>query len=924
MSRSTEIEGATPITDSQELSKKEKKSLYEAYDFYAKDVYPRKQKYNGSYNPEIHNMDNLTKRVIFREPLSLKKGFWTGGYAPIYLPSESSQIPNFLTPIVTRKPRDFGNTVLHEATHAEDGDSFKTDNFKLGESMTDEEMRLLDNAYKFEYEDDMARAEKQTTNREFRFGLSRLTGLYLDDLTDYINNLSTKELKKLYKKISPGYRELMIKPKYDDNWRDAVKKALIQVGQNTTDQNRIDYRDPITFVKKGGRIHIKKKNRGKFTEYCGGKVTQECIRKGKNSPNPLTRKRAAFAGASRTWKHKNGGILKYQNPAITLDMPEGSEYGGELEPAVVKPAPLYGVLNTYYPVISEFPLTGHSELQIVDFGWDKPLTISKYGTDYDYNLVTNNCSDATRCAVEKIFGEKINPVLFTTPGDVQDFVAEKTGQKPVKEGVGKTSLGFNIPFATAMDLKNQNLDFYIQDYLHKAAKMKKQMKEENPNWNSDSFDLSTAEVIQHYKDQKYKFQPFKDKNGGILKAQEGAVNLLTTPHPLSPIGVAVNQAKAMAKTKGEQQPQQPQQNLPPGVKEVVGPDGKKVTIRTEQPLVPLEQSIAEWLPGTGDVAEVGYIANDVKNGNYGTAALATAMVALPGNIGKIFRKSDIPTSKLTEAERLGIPKGERNQPAKAPTKNQTYKKTINLVTDKEYTDDVVAIQNGILGKMNLDSEHQALLEWFNSPQYRERLVKQGFNEEQINNLLSTVSDRLSSKNLRYAENLNSIRNWGLKPGMILDIDPQLQPAYEAMTNTGIKFGEHPVKWSLIQLKKDADLDEVIPHEVGGHHTESLLSEFNTPYTSQQVTDIGKKAATSSGLSEGYYPSWQETRARALTIAKQMREAGWNPNSPEQVNVWLNKHLLKDRNTNVVQGALYYDRPGFVKAVSEGLKNGGKL
>jgi hypothetical protein len=36
------------------------------------------------------------------------------------------------------------------------------------------------------------------------------------------------------------------------------------------------------------------------------------------------------------------------------------------------------------------------------------------------------------------------------------------------------------------------------------------------------------------------------------------------------------------------------------------------------------------------------------------------MVALPGNVGKIFRKSDIPTSKLTEAERLGIPKGERS------------------------------------------------------------------------------------------------------------------------------------------------------------------------------------------------------------------------------------------------------------------------
>lgn len=152
----------------------------------------------------------------------------------------------------------------------------------------------------------------------------------------------------------------------------------------------------------------------------------------------------------------------------------------------------------------------------------------------------------------------------------------------------------------------------------------------------------------------YRYVPIQ-KNGGILKAQGGTGNLYA-PHPLSPVGIALNQARAMAKMKGDQQ------YLPPGVKEVVGPDGKKVAIRTEQPLVPLEQSIAEWLPGTGDVAEVGYIANDVKNGNYGSAALAAAMVALPGNVGKIFRKSDIPTSKLTEAERLGIPKGERSNP----------------------------------------------------------------------------------------------------------------------------------------------------------------------------------------------------------------------------------------------------------------------
>lgn len=33
----------------------------------------------------------------------------------------------------------------------------------------------------------------------------------------------------------------------------------------------------IPYFKKGSGIHIKKKNRGKFTEYCGGKVTDECI-----------------------------------------------------------------------------------------------------------------------------------------------------------------------------------------------------------------------------------------------------------------------------------------------------------------------------------------------------------------------------------------------------------------------------------------------------------------------------------------------------------------------------------------------------------------------------------------------------------------------------------------------------------------------
>lgn len=57
----------------------------------------------------------------------------------------------------------------------------------------------------------------------------------------------------------------------------------------------------IRFNKKGNKIHIKKANRGKFTDYCGGKVTSECISKGKNSPNPTIRKRATFAANARKW-----------------------------------------------------------------------------------------------------------------------------------------------------------------------------------------------------------------------------------------------------------------------------------------------------------------------------------------------------------------------------------------------------------------------------------------------------------------------------------------------------------------------------------------------------------------------------------------------------------------------------------------------
>ena len=57
----------------------------------------------------------------------------------------------------------------------------------------------------------------------------------------------------------------------------------------------------------GGRIHIKPKNRGKFTETKRrtGKTTEELT----HSKNPVTRKRAIFAQNAKKWHHAFGGDL---------------------------------------------------------------------------------------------------------------------------------------------------------------------------------------------------------------------------------------------------------------------------------------------------------------------------------------------------------------------------------------------------------------------------------------------------------------------------------------------------------------------------------------------------------------------------------------------------------------------------------------
>lgn len=85
----------------------------------------------------------------------------------------------------------------------------------------------------------------------------------------------------------------------------------------------------IDFLKNGSGIHIKEKNKGKFTSWCGGKVTSECIAKGKRSSNPTIRKRATFADNARHFKHRLGGSIV---EAFKL-YSEGFKKGGTIKTA---------------------------------------------------------------------------------------------------------------------------------------------------------------------------------------------------------------------------------------------------------------------------------------------------------------------------------------------------------------------------------------------------------------------------------------------------------------------------------------------------------------------------------------------------------------------------------------------------------------
>lgn len=113
--------------------------------------------------------------------------------------------------------------------------------------------------------------------------------------------------------------------------------------------------------------------------------------------------------------------------------------------------------------------------------------------------------------------------------------------------------------------------------------------------------------------------------------------------PLSPLRQAINNANAEFKYKysnipKEELKEQLAKKEAGLVSEYIDKEGKAIFLPKDSSLMPLEQSIAEWLPGVGEVAELGYIASGLNNEDYLNAAIGAGLLFLPGNAGKLWKK----------------------------------------------------------------------------------------------------------------------------------------------------------------------------------------------------------------------------------------------------------------------------------------------
>ena len=277
----------------------------------------------------------------------------------------------------------------------------------------------------------------------------------------------------------------------------------------------------IEFLKSGQKIKIKKENRGKFTEYCGGKVTQECIDKGKKSSSSKIRKQAVFAENARSW---NKGTKKYQTGGYFYDSNRNNEY--ELSEELFNPDEPIEELSNIEPETNIQFNSDWKEIdemlnedQITSSNQSKP--ISNKSNSIKYSNSENFISDLTNAyKAAGITNEDLLKLLIR-----QDALETTWGKNPVGDynfGNIIVTPSFKGKYKEALDNGNKrkfrsynSLQEYVQDKL-------RILNNTYQITNSDSIDSAISKLMGNNKG-KYKYaeaQDYADK----LRAMVRSVN----------------------------------------------------------------------------------------------------------------------------------------------------------------------------------------------------------------------------------------------------------------------------------------------------------------------------------------------------------------------------------------------------------------
>lgn len=183
----------------------------------------------------------------------------------------------------------------------------------------------------------------------------------------------------------------------------------------------------IPILANGSGIHIKKENRGKFTETKRrtGKTTEELI----HSKNPLTRKRAIFAQNSRKWKHEDGGEVHkpnghrsildngwFKTKDLKKNHPLTYQQGGNFQISNSQPQVLQRYISLVNQGIPQQAAFDTSHLSIVEDG--------RPGKYYSFGRRASNLGGWTKNATDSLTNGR-----YKNLQNVQNFGQFKQGLK---------------------------------------------------------------------------------------------------------------------------------------------------------------------------------------------------------------------------------------------------------------------------------------------------------------------------------------------------------------------------------------------------------------------------------------------------------------------------------------------------------------